>query len=313
MIAILGVLIFVDLWTVDKRFLNYDNFVPKQAKQAPALTEADRLILQDKDPNYRVLNLTESTFNESRTSYFHKSIGGYSPLKLQRYQDIIDHHFTREGYNMDVLNMLNTRYVIVPDQQSRQAVVQMNPEALGNAWFVNELKWVNSPDEEIAALKDFNPAQTAFIDKEWQSALKNQESLQHEKDSVASIQLTNYANPGNIFYESNSTMPHLAVFSEVFYRTWRAYIDGQETPVIRVNYILRGLEVPAGNHKIEFKCIDEVYLKGEKISRVSSIITGLFLIGLLGYAIWSSTRKIPLKQETKGDTHDTKPKNRKRL
>ena len=301
-IAILGVLIFIDLWTVDKRFLNYDNFVPKQTKRAIVPTEADQLILQDKDPNYRVFKLAGDAFSESGTSYFHKSIGGYSPVKLQRYQDIIDHHIIGD-INMNVLNMLNTKYVIV-NQQGRQ-VVQINPEASGNVWFVNELKWVDSPDEEIAALKDFNPTQTAFIDKEWQSALKNRESLQHEKDSTAFIQMTNYANPGHIFYESNSTMPHLAVFSEVFYKTWRAYIDGQEVPVIRVNYILRGLEVPAGNHKIEFKCMDELYLKSNKIAMVSSIITGIFLIGLLGCLLKKTLMKI--------NTNDTKTKNRRRL
>ncbi len=288
-IAIIGVLIFADLWTVDKRFLNYDSFIPKQKEKVVTPTDADQQILQDKDPDYRVLNLTSSTFQESRTSYFHKSIGGYSPAKLRRYQDIVDYYFAG-NINMNILNMLNAKYVIVPAQQGQQ-VVQMNPEVLGNAWFVNELKWMNSPDEEIVALKDFNPAQTALIDKEWQSTLKGWESLQHEKDSMASIRLTDYANPGNIFYESSSTMPHLAVFSEVFYKTWHAYIDGQEVPLVRVNYILRGLEIPAGNHKIEFKCVDDVYLQGAKISKIASIIVGLIILCLLGFAIWTSTKK----------------------
>ncbi|MDR2917600.1 MAG: hypothetical protein LBV74_22640 [Tannerella sp.] len=286
-IAIIGVLILADLWAVDKRFLNYDNFIPKAKEVTP--TDVDRQILQDKDPNYRVLNLTSSTFQESRTSYFHKSIGGYSPAKLRRYQDIIDYYFAG-NINMNILNMLNTKYVIVPAQQGQQ-VVQMNPEALGNAWFVNELRWMDSPDEEIVALKDFSPLQTALIDKEWQSTLKGWESLQHEKDSTASIRLTDYANPGNIFYESSSAMPHLAVFSEVFYKTWRAYIDGQEVPLIRVNYLLRGLQVPAGNHKIEFKCIDEVYLKAANISNILSTIVGIIMLCLFGFAIWTSIKK----------------------
>jgi hypothetical protein len=283
-IAIIGVLIFIDLWTVGKRFLNYESFVPKQVTVP---TEIDRRILQDNDPNYRVLNLTSSTFQESTTSYFHKSIGGYSPVKLQRYQDLIDQHIS--SFNMNVLNMLNTKYIVFQAQQGPQ--VQINPDALGNAWFVNELKWVDSPDQEIAALNDFNPSQTAVIDKEWQSALTGWESLQHEGDSTAFIRLTNYANPGNLFYESNSEKPHLAVFSEVFYKTWKAYINGQETPLIRVNYILRGLQVPAGNHQIEFKCIDEVFLKGEKISMASSILVGIIILGLFGYVIWSTVRK----------------------
>lgn len=287
-IAILGILIFVDLWTVDKRFLNDENFIAKKKAREIVATEVDKQILQDKDPNYRVFNLTKSPFNESETSYFHKSIGGYSPAKLRRYQDIIDYHFA-QGINMNVTNMLNTRYFIVPSQQGPQ--VQKNFEALGNAWFVNEIEWVNSPDEEIVALKDFDPSQKAFIDAEWKDKLPNWERLQHPRDSSATISLTNYANPGYLIYESHSTRPHLAVFSEVFYKTWHAYIDGQEAPLIQVNYILRGLEIPAGDHKIEFKCIDEIYERGAKISMIASIIVGFILVGLFGYAIWQVFRK----------------------
>ncbi|MDR1381001.1 MAG: YfhO family protein, partial [Tannerella sp.] len=204
--------------------------------------------------------------------------------------DIIDFHLS-QNINMNVLNMLNGRYVIVPSQQGPQ--VQFNGQALGNAWFVNQLQWVNSPDEEIVALKDFNPAQTAVIDKEWQNRLQDWEALRHEADSTASIRLTDYANPGNLFYESSSTMPHLAVFSEVFYKTWHAYIDGIEAPLIRVNYILRGLEVPAGNHKIEFKCVDDIYYKGTKISNIASVAVSIILLCLLGFAIYNSVKTSP--------------------
>jgi hypothetical protein len=223
------------------------------------------------------------------TSYFHKSIGGYSPAKLQRYQDIIEHYFSG-SINPNIMNMLNTKYIIVPAQQGQQQV-QQNPGALGNAWFVSEIKWADTPNQEIEALKDFNPAQTAYIHKEWQNSIKDWESLQHEKDSSAYIRLTDYANPGNIFYESSSTTPHLAVFSEVHYKTWHAYIDEKEVPLIRVNYILRGLEVPAGNHKIEFKCIDDIYLHGEMISKASSIVVGIVILCLLGFAIWTSLKR----------------------
>ena len=285
---IAGMLIFIDLWTVDKRFINYESFVPKKKALEIVATPVDELILQDKDPNYRVLNLTKSAFNESETSYFHKSIGGYSPAKLRRYQDIIEYHFSK-GINPNILNMLNTRYIIVAGEKGPQ--VQRNDRALGNAWFVNELNWVNSPDEEIAALENFNPSQTAVIDKQWQDKLPDWQMLQHEKDSASSVRLTDYANPGNLFYESNSAKPHLAVFSEVFYKTWRAYIDGRETPLVRVNYILRGLAVPAGNHKIELKCIDEIYYKGAKISKASSIVVGIVLLCLIGYAVWASFKR----------------------
>ena len=286
-LSIIGIMILGDLWVVDKRFLNHDDFVPIKKATEILPTEADLLILRDKDPNYRVFDYT--SFMSARTSFFHKSLGGYSPAKLRRYQDIIDYYFAG-NLNPNVINMLNAKYFIVPSQQG-QPQVQQNPEALGNVWFVNEIKWVDTPDEEIIALKDFNPTQTAYIHKEWQSSLNGWEALQHEKDSTAYIRMTDYANPGNIFYESSSTMPHLAVFSEVHYKTWRAYIDGKEVPVIRVNYILRGLEVPAGNHKIEFKCIDDIYLRGAKISMVSSTIVGIVILCLLGFAILTAFKR----------------------
>ncbi|MDR2764036.1 MAG: hypothetical protein LBB90_03295 [Tannerella sp.] len=282
---ILGVLIFADLWTVDKRFINYDSFVPKKKAQEMVPTAADLQILEDKDPNYRVFNLTRDPFNESQTSYFHKTIGGYSPAKLRRYQDIIDFHLS-QNINQNVLNMLNTRYLIVQTQQGPQ--VQPNDKALGNAWFVNRLQWVNSPDEEIVALKDLNPAETAVIDVVWKEKLAGWEALQHERDSSAVIRLTDYVNPGNLIYQSSSAQPRLAVFSEVFYKTWHAYIDGVEAPLIRVNYILRGLAVPAGEHQIEFKCVDEVYYKGAGISLISSIVAGFVIVCLLGYALWTA-------------------------
>ena len=286
--AIIGLLIFIDLWTVDKRFVNEDSFVPVKQTREFVATPADELILRDKDPNYRVFNLTSNPFQESATSAFHKSIGGYSPAKLRRYQDIIDYYFSKE-INWDLLNMLNTRYVIVPSDQGPQ--VQFNSDALGNAWFVNEIQWVNSPDEEIVALKELNLAQVAVIDKIWQEKIPDWEKLQHETaDSTAHIQLTDYVNPGYLIYESSSVQPHLAVFSEVYYKTWRAYIDGNEVPLVRVNYILRGLEIPDGNHTIEFKCIDELFQQGAKISLIASIITGIVLLSLFGYAIWRAIR-----------------------
>ncbi|MDR0756519.1 MAG: YfhO family protein [Tannerella sp.] len=285
--AILCILILADLWMVDKRFINYDSFLPRKRANEIVETPADRQILQDKDPSYRVLNLTRDPFNESETSYFHKSIGGYSPAKLRRYQDIIDHYLAR-GVNMNILNMLNGRYVIVPSQEGPR--VQRNGDALGNAWFADTLQWVNSPDEEIVALKDFDPAKTAIIDTAWKNRLPGWESLQGT-DSTAVIRLADYANPGYLIYESSSSTPRLAVFSEVYYKTWHAYIDGVETPPVRVNYILRGLAVPAGNHTIEFKCIDHMYYKGARISMIASIVVGIVLASLFGYAIWTLFRR----------------------
>lgn len=276
LIGALGLLILVDLWSVDKRFLNDDSFLPKRTAKAITPTENDLKILQDKDPDYRVLNLATNTFNEAKTSYFHKSIGGYSPAKFRRYQDIIDYHLSSKGINMNVLNMLNTRYVIVPTEQGGSAV-QQNPGALGNAWFVESIQWVNSPDEEIAALTNFNPRKLAIIDKTWQKTLGM--DVIGKSDS-SSILLTSYS-PKKLVYSYNAQNENLAVFSEVFYKTWRAYIDGTEATPIRVNYILRGLKVPAGKHQIEFRCEDTLYAKSARISLWGSILVGLVLIGLV--------------------------------
>ena len=269
LIALMGVLILADLWTVDKRFLNDDHFVPKK-RNLVTMTEADKQILADKDPNYRVLNLTTSTFNDAQTSYFHKSVGGYSPAKLRRYQDIIDYYFAG-NINMNVLNMLNTRYVIT------QQGVQYNPEAFGNAWFVQNIDWVNNPNEEIAAIGNIDLLQKAVIDTCWRTKVSEGLAM----TQPASIRLTNYANPGNLFYESESSEDGLAVFSEVYYKTWKAFIDGKEVPVLRANYILRAIEVPAGKHIIEFRCEDDLLLDTQIVSTIASCLVVLVIILLL--------------------------------
>ncbi len=303
LIAALGVLILIDLWSVDKRFLNNDDFLPKKQAKAFVASAADQQILKDTDPDYRVLNLTVNTFNDSSTSYFHKSVGGYSAAKLRRYQDIIDYHLNFQNQpTMSVLNMLNTRYFIVPGQNS-EPTVQYNPNALGNAWFVDNIIWVDSPDEEINALYLLDPAKTACIDKVWKEKLPNSEQLTakvEEEGSDASsgpmepaawIRLKDYVHPGNLIYESHNSQAQLAVFSEVFYKTWKAYIDGVETPIVRANYILRALPIPAGEHQIEFKCIDEVYIKSGKISHWSSIAIGVILVGILAMLILGAGKK----------------------
>lgn len=269
LIALMGVLILADLWTVDKRFLNDDHFVPKK-RNLVTMTEADKQILTDTDPNYRVLNLTTSTFNDAQTSYFHKSVGGYSPAKLRRYQDIIDYYFAG-NINMNVLNMLNTRYVIT------QQGVQYNPEAFGNAWFVQNIDWVNNPNEEIAAIGNIDLLQKAVIDTCWRTKVSEGLAM----TQPASIRLTNYANPGNLFYESESSEDGLAVFSEVYYKTWKAFIDGKEVPVVRANYILRAIEVPAGKHMIEFRCEDDLLLDTQIVSTIASCLVVLVIILLL--------------------------------
>jgi len=284
----LGLLVLIDMWGVDKRFLNNDSFMPKRKAKAIESTSANQFILQDKDPNYRVMNLATNTFNESQTSYFHKSIGGYSPAKLRRYQDIIDYHLSQQGPNINVMNMLNTRYFIVPTNQGTLDV-HRNPEALGNCWFVDDIQWVNNPNEEILALYDFNPTATAVVDIAWQSQLPSDLApISNEEDIITMVDYK----PGNIIYESTAATPRLAVFSEVFYKTWKAYIDGQEVPIVRVNYILRALAVPAGEHTIEFKCVDEVFNTAARISLWSSILVGLILLGLIGYIVKRARYKV---------------------
>lgn len=268
-VAVIGALVLTDLWMVDKHFLNESHFVPKK-QQLITPTEADKQILQDKDPDYRVLNLASNTFNESRTSYFHKSVGGYSPAKLRRYQDIIDYYF-KERLNMNVINMLNARYVIT------QQGVQYNPEAFGNAWFVKDVQWVNNPNEEIEAIGDADLRSVAFVDASWQSKIKGELTM----TQPASIALTNYANPGNLFYESESEEDGLAVFSEVYYKTWKAFIDGEEVPVLRANYILRAIEVPAGKHQIEFRCEDSLLHKTQLVSILASALIVLVIALLI--------------------------------
>jgi hypothetical protein len=281
----IGTLILVDLWAVDKRFLNDNSFISKKQAKAITPTESDKQILQDKDPNYRVLNLASNTFNESHTSYFHKTIGGYSPAKLRRYQDIIDYYLSGKDLNMTIINMLNTRYFILPDKNAPSGErVQRNPDAMGNCWFVDSLLWVNNPNEEIAALANFNPAATAVIDTVWRSMLPSDlpQATPHSTDMITMTDCI----PGTLHYQSNASQTKLAVLSEVYYKTWKAYVDGQEVPLIRVNYILRALAVPAGQHTIELKCVDTLALRWASFSKWGSATVIVILLGLMGGLVW---------------------------
>lgn len=278
-IAALGLLFLVDMWPVCKRFVNNDKFMPKKETTAIRETAADREVkmLADGDPHYRVFNLTDHNgpFNEAFTSYKHKSIGGYSPAKLARYQDIIERYLSK--FNMNVISMLNTRFFITPNG------VQENHDAFGNCWFVYNIEWVSGAKEEIAAIENIDK-ETAYIDSMWLKNVENPE--QYNNDAPGIIQMTEYRNPGNIIYRSNSAAPKLAVFSEVYYKTWKAYIDGEEVTPVRANYILRALPIPAGEHTIEFKCVDELMIKSHKWSTYMSILVALVMIAIAGYGIY---------------------------
>lgn len=267
-IILLGVFIVSDMWNVNKRYLNDENFVRKNKMKVPYKpTQADNFILKDKDPNFRVFNQSVSTFNDASTSYFHKSIGGYHGAKLKRYQELIEFHISKG--NMNVLNMLNTKYFISQDVR-----VQQNPSALGNAWFITNPIIVKNADEEIASLSDFIPNETVIIDQRYASFV---EDSNYNIDG-SSIGLDIYK-PNYLKYTSQTQFPALAVFSEIYYKDgWNVYVDGKKSDYFRANYVLRAMEVPAGNHTIEFKFEPKVYKIGEGISLASSIMLILLLV-----------------------------------
>jgi len=275
-VLLIGVITLFDLVQVDKRYLDNDDFVSaKKNKSAISPTAADQQILQDSDPNFRVVNLAANTFNDSKTSYYHKSIGGYHGAKLKRYQELIDSCISKT--NLAVLNMLNTKYFITPDKEGRPSV-RKNPLALGNAWFVDELKMVENADEELASLSDanFNPEKLAVIDKRFSDQLIG---FQPSFDSTASIYFLEYK-PNYLKYETEASKEQLAVFSEIYFANgWNAYVDGELQPHWRANYVLRSMRIPAGNHEVEFKFEPQVYYTGEKMSLAGSILLVLFVSG----------------------------------
>lgn len=271
----LTVLVIIDLFVVDKRYLNDNDFVKVKGnivEKAIPKTPQDEQILQDKD-YYRVLNLTKSPFNDATTSFYHKSIGGYSAIKLSRYQDLIENQISKN--NMEVFNMLNARYIIVsPRQEGAEPMVQKNPSAYGNAWFVKQTKIVQNADEEMKALDSIAPMSEAFLDVRFATTAK-----EYTLDSGSYIKLTEY-HPNHLKYESNAATEQFAVFSEVYYQPgWNAYVDGKLTAHVRVDYILRGMELPAGKHEILFKFEPQHYIRSEKVSYVGSLLWIALLLG----------------------------------
>lgn len=269
-IAGITILCLADMWGVNKRYLNDAQFVPHSIRtETFTKTNTDELILQDTSLDYRVLNFATSTFDDNNTSYWHKSVGGYHPAKLRRYQEMIEHHISPEmqaaykaiataGGEMDsvdankfrVLNMLNTKYFIFPAGQQRQTV-PLNPHAYGNAWFVNKVQYVNNANEEIDALDSIIPTETAVVDARFKDVLKG--TTESYKDSLSSIRLTSYA-PNRLTYETNNAQDGIAVFSEIYYPDgWHVTIDGQPAELARADYILRTMYVPAGQHTIEMR------------------------------------------------------------
>ena len=277
--AALSVLILIDMVPVDRKFFGKQNFITqKESAQIFAMQDWEKAILQDKAPGYRVLNLSSRyTFSEARTSYRLNSLGGYSAAKMRRYQDLIDAHISKN--NMSVLNMLNTKYIITDNRQ-----ILRNPEAMGNAWFVDTLIFVNSPVNESKALNTIDIKTTAVADSKFADILNISVSA---NDPDAYITLDKYV-PDRMEYTSSSTKDKVAVFSEIYYpNEWHLYIDGQEHEIGRVNYVLRAAVIPAGKHSIVMEFVPNA-LKNDWICMILVILTIIISIGM---PVWHFVKK----------------------
>lgn len=287
------------MWGVNKRYLNDDQFVTNSAKTDTfKKTQTDELILKDTAPDYRVLNFASNTFNENNTSYWHKSVGGYHAAKLRRYQEMIEHHISPEmqvayqeiasvNGRMDsvdaskfrIINMLNTKYFIFPTGAQGQTAPILNPYAYGNAWFINNVKYVDNANQEIDALKEVMPTETAVVDKHFKETLRN--AVDAYKDTVSTITLTSYQ-PNHLVYKSNNAKDGIAVFSEIYYPDgWVATIDGKPVDIARADYILRALYIPAGQHTIEMQFDPKSLHVTEGIAYAGQVLIILVIAGLI--------------------------------
>ena len=284
-VTIIGLVIFIlfDLISVDKKYVNETDFKPSRRVDKPfTASNADKKILTDKT-HYRVANFATDPMQDGSTSYFHQSIGGYHAAKMGRYQELFNYQIAKN--NLEVLNMLNTKYFIVSSDDQKSLQAQLNADANGNAWFVNNVKEVSSANKEMQALDSLNTKTTAVLDK---SKLLEKTNFNFKKDTTATISLLNY-DVTTLVYQTNTQKEQFAVFSEIYYKDgWNAYIDDVLTPYFRVNYVLRGMKIPAGNHKIEFKFEPQVIQKGGLISLTSYI---LLLLITIGWRIYDLKRK----------------------
>ncbi|MEX0360755.1 MAG: YfhO family protein, partial [Allomuricauda sp.] len=274
----LGILVLFDLVGVDLRYVNEGDFVRQRRVATPfQASQIDEMIQQD-DSVYRVFDPQEG-LNGARTSYFHKSIGGYHAAKPRQLQDLFEHHLYQN--NLQVLNMLNVKYIIQQDEEGG-SFPAINDDANGNAWFVRKVKPVGSANEEIQGLTDFNSKEEAIVNT---NAYPTVTKLNFELDSLASISLIDHR-PNLITYQTHNEHDGFAVFSEMHYpKGWNAFVDGKLEPHYKVNYALRGMKVPAGEHTIEFKFEPTVVQMGSQIALASNILLGLIIIGGLGFSL----------------------------
>lgn len=289
------VICLADMWIVNKRYLNDDMFVPESSQSDTfTQTETDKFILEDKALDFRVLNYTASTFNENNTSYWHKSIGGYHAAKLRRYQELIEAHISNEMnayykalYEVQgdlssvsdsvapVINMLNTKYLILPGQDNSTIPLE-NPNAYGNAWFVDKLQYVQNANEELEGLGKVSPRHVALVDEKFKQALGDPSTV--SADSTAHVTLLSYE-PNELNYEVNSSKGGVVVFSEIYYPGWTAKMDGQDIPIGRADYVLRAVQVPAGKHHIEMVFKPSSITTTETIAWISLALLMLLLAG----------------------------------
>lgn len=296
------VLVAIDLIRIDSKYISEENYQEPEAIEAALLPRTvDQQILADKDPYYRVLDLSVNTNNNAMQAAHHKCIGGYSPTKMEAYQDMIDIHLAGGGYNREVLNMLNTKYIISGQGPNGQPVAIPNVDACGNAWFVEDIQWTETADEEMLALTAeklgdmsdttenmFRPKETAVLRTSYKDELS---SYKFGKDSAAVVKLDQYGLNNISFYSKNST-DGFAVFSDIYYPYgWKAYVDGKETPIYKANYLLRALKLPAGEHKIEFKFRPERFYLGDNIAMVSCVLLILMVLGSVFMAFKEHSKK----------------------
>jgi hypothetical protein len=273
---------------IDRRYLKESNFQDKaDAAEQIKPRDVDVAISRDTDPDFRVFDYSQFSAIKMDTynPFFHKSISGYSAARLKRYDELMDNQLIKaQGQpNQAVLNMLNAKYIILGDPKTNAATVQQNPMACGHAWFVKTIKPVTGADAEMQALSSFSPKDEAIVDGQY----KSEATVPPGVDTAASIKLTSY-NPDHLIYQTTSSTPQVAVFSEIYYdKGWKMLIDGNEKPYFRADYLLRAAAIPAGSHKVEFIFHPASYYTGETVSTASSVLLVLLLAG----TIYTGVRK----------------------
>jgi len=278
-------LVLIDLWQVDKRYLKDTDFQEKQdASQVVQPREVDQFIQKDRDPDFRVFDLTRDIKRDTYSPFFHKSIGGYSAARLKRYDELIDNQLAINPPNHDVLDMMNAKYFITQDTARNYKMVA-NTTACGHAWFVKTIKFAKNADQEMQAISTFAPKDEAIVDERYKGMIDTKQPI--GGDPMSSIKLTAYS-PDHLTYQTGSTATEIAVFSEIYYdKGWKMYVDGKESPYFRADYVLRAAQIPLGNHKVEFIFHPASYYTGEKISMAGSIL----LILALGGAIYTEAKR----------------------